>query len=406
METWILAWRNLWRNRRRTMITLVAVAANTAVLIVLLSFNEGVMYNALNSITRVTVGDAQMHAPKYRSHRSFYNTIKNADSIVSQARKLGYKAAPRSFGFGLLAFGTKSAGAAFWGVDPAAEKATFDLPDKVTQGNYLNPSTAMGAVLGKRLAKTLQVEVGDEFVVLVQAADGSMGNDLLKVSGILKGVGDAIDRNAIFIRQEDFDALFVSSGMIHEIAFTTQNEQELKTVVDNIQSLAPKMEVQSWKEILSSFADMIDMSAQFAVFFGLIFALAAGLGVMNTMLMATHDRVREFGVLKALGASAKRILIGIACEAILLSAIASLAGAVIGALASIYLQEYGLDLSAYAADGIDFNGVVIDSVYRAKLYPRHLFIAISMMTIICPLASLYPAIKAARLDPVIAMHHV
>ena len=406
MESWKLAWRNLWRNRRRTIITVSGVSANMAFLILLLCFNEGVFIGALNNVLRVTVGDAQIHAAQYRTEKSFYDVVPNAAGIVKKAEAMGYNGAPRSFGFGLAAAGKKSSGAAFWGVVPELEKKAFDLPQKIKEGKYLDSNTPMGAVLGTRLAKNLQVGVGDELVVLVQAADGSMGNELLKVVGIFRPVGEAIDRTAVMIRSEDFATIFSAENMVHEIAFTAQNDQPLTKTIADLETIKGETELVSWKDLLAAFAEMLVMSDKFMAVFAFIFALVAGLGVMNTMLMATHDRVKEFGVLKALGASSKRILGNITQEAIILSFISCVVGVSIGVAATLYLEKYGLDLRAYGGESVNFSGVSIDMVYYAKLVTKHVVLSVVMMLIICPLSALYPAFKAARLDPVTAMNHV
>lgn len=406
MESWKLAWRNLWRNRRRTMITIAGVTANIAVLIILMCFNEGIMENGLNNVLRVTIGDAQLHAPNYRKEKSFYDVVTNSKEIVKKAEALGYNAAPRSFGFGLAAAGKKSSGAAFWGVNPELERKSFDLPKKIEEGKYLDKDTEMGAVIGKKLAKKLKVGVGDEIVVLVQAADGSMGNELLKIVGIYKAVGEGIDRSAVMIRSQDFESLFAAEQMVHEIAFTTRKSQPLAKTIADLETIKGGNELLSWKQLLEAFAEMMTMGKKFMSAFAFIFALVAGLGVMNTMLMATHDRVKEFGVLKALGASSKRILTNITQEAIILSALSCVLGVIIGTAVTIYLEVYGLDLRAYAGDSINVSGVSLDSVYKAKLVFGHVQLAVVMMLVICPLSALYPAFKAARLDPVIAMNHV
>jgi len=377
-----------------------------AFLILLLCFNEGVFIGALNNVLRVTVGDAQIHAAQYRTEKSFYDVVPNAAGIVKKAEAMGYNGAPRSFGFGLAAAGKKSSGAAFWGVVPELEKKAFDLPQKIKEGKYLDSNTPMGAVLGTRLAKNLQVGVGDELVVLVQAADGSMGNELLKVVGIFRPVGEAIDRTAVMIRSEDFATIFSAENMVHEIAFTAQNDQPLTKTIADLETIKGETELVSWKDLLAAFAEMLVMSDKFMAVFAFIFALVAGLGVMNTMLMATHDRVKEFGVLKALGASSKRILGNITQEAIILSFISCVVGVSIGVAATLYLEKYGLDLRAYGGESVNFSGVSIDMVYYAKLVTKHVVLSVVMMLIICPLSALYPAFKAARLDPVTAMNHV
>ena len=139
--------------------------------------------------------------------------------------------------------------------------------------------------------------------------------------------------------------------------------------------------------------------------FGAIFFLAAGLGVMNTMLMATYERMREFGILKAIGTSPWRIVGNMATEAFVLTAVASVLGLCIGSVAAFYLQEVGIDTTTFAGT-FSFSGVAWDPIWRAALSYKVVCLPIVVMCVICTIASLYPAIIAARLDPVRAIHHV
>jgi len=401
--TW--AWRNLWRNRRRTAITIAAVTANATVLIVLSCINDGVIGNGIRNVTGLVVGDAQIHAPGYRATRSIYETIDKPKEIIDKARSKGIKAVPRSLGAGLIALGTKSAGAIIWGVDAAAERDTFALATKISAGRYLNGKTKSEVVLGYRLARSLNAKVGAEVVLLVQAFDGSMGNELFTVVGLMSEVGENVDRSAVFMNRVDYDTLFVSKEKVHQIAFRGPRNQPLERTMAQLKPMVGKAELKSWKGLLPSFADMVGMNANVSMLFGFIFALAAGLGVMNTMLMATYDRVREFGVIRALGGSSRRILIGITTEAMLLAFVSSVFAAILGTLGAWYLQEVGIDLTAIAGGGVHISGVVMDAVLRAELSVGNVVFSCVLMSIVCPIASLYPAFKAARLDPVIAMNH-
>ena len=159
------------------------------------------------------------------------------------------------------------------------------------------------------------------------------------------------------------------------------------------------------EELLPALADMVGIMDAAIAIFGAIFFLAAGLGIMNTMLMATFDRIKEFGVLKAIGTSPLRIVGGMAAEAFILTLVASVLGLIIGLAGTTYFQEVGIDTSIFAG-GFSFSGIAWDPVWRAVINVKIVAVPIVVMCVICTLASLYPAIIAARLDPVRAIHHV
>lgn len=399
------AWRNLWRNKRRTAITMAAVTFSTAILVVSYCLMMGLLNHAVHSATNLVVGQAQVHAPGYRADRSMYKSVPHPERILEAARRAGVGAAPRAYGFGLAAVGKKSAGALFWGVDPAAERRAFELATHLNAGGFLPDAPRGGLVLGRKLARSLSSRAGDEVVVVVQAADGSMGNELFKVTGIFKTVGASVDASAALMHKDDFQRLFASGGRVHEVALNSGGRLGEDQVAALAKAAAPKMETLSWRRLLPALNDMIAMFDAFLWVFGFIFVLAAGMGVMNTMLMATHERVREFGVLKALGASGARIAAGVAAEAGLMSLAGSLLGAGLGLAGAWHLSRHGLDTSAIAG-GYTVGGVAFDPMWRASLEPSFALAAMGLMMAICLLVSLYPALVAARLDPVRAMNRV
>ncbi len=398
-----LAWRNLWRNGRRTAITLAMVATSTAILLVTRALMQGLVEDAIRNATDLRVGEVQVHAPEWLADRSLHRTLADPQAILDAARGAGVAAAPRSYGYGLAARGVKSAGALFWGVDPTAERAAFDLARHVAAGAFLGPTADGGVVLGRALARSLAAGVGDELVVVVQAADGSLGNELLTVRGILAGVDEATDRTAALVHRADFDALFVTGGRVHEVALTSRGRLPLEAVAALAAAAAPAADVRTWRELLPALSDMLGMMNAWLWIFGAIFFLAAGLGVMNTMLMATHERVREFGLLKALGTAPWRIVRDVAAEALVLAAVGTVAGAAIGVAAAALLRHWGIDTSALAG-GITLAGVAFDPVWRpAPIDFPHLVAPVVATWGVALLAALYPAALAARLDPVVAM---
>ena len=405
MLTLRLAWRNLWRNPRRTLITLAAIGLNAAILIASYSLMDGLILHTISNATNLVTGEVEIHAPKYLVNRSIYKSLKDPQLILERLKKEGLPAAARSYGYGLLAHGTKSAGAMFWGVDPAREKQVFDLYKSILAGSFLADTPHKGMVLGRKLARSLEVQVGDEIVVVVQAADGSLGNDLYTVTGILKTAGDSIDRQAAIIHQQDFQNLYVSEGRIHEIAVNTRGALPLSEIAARAAKAAPGEEVKTWRQLLPSLSDLVNLFSGSIVIFGMVFFLAGALGVMNTMLMATFERIREFGILKAIGTSPWRIMRDVAAEAMVMGLVATVLGGLLGLAMSWYLQVFGLDTSGLAG-GYSIGGVALDPVWRAAISLKTVVRPMLVMWAVCLLSSLYPAAIAARLDPVEAISHV
>ena len=396
-------WRNLWRNTRRTCITLAAVCLSTAILMASYGLMDGLMQHAVSNATNLVVGEVQVHAQGYLADHSIYKALNEPDLILRAAKQKNVAAAPRRYGYGLVAVGTKSAGARFWGVEPASERTTFDLAQHLQEGRFLSETTQRGVVLGQKLARSLQAQIGSEIVVVVQAADGSLGNDLYTVTGILKAAGDSIDRNAALIHAADFVELFVSGERIHEVALNSRGMVSPEGLTALLSIAAPEEEIKSWRQLMPEVSDMINLFDAFIWIFGLIFLLAAGMGVMNTMLMATYERIREFGILKALGATPWGIIRDVAAEALVLAVLGTALGTILGLAGSYYLQEVGLDLSIFAGT-YSVGGVAFDPIWKATISPKMVYIPVVLMLIIGLVASLYPAALAARLDPVKAMH--
>lgn len=406
MIVFAAAWRNLWRNRRRTAITLGAVTSSTVAVIVFAGLLRGMIASMVGNITNLSVGEVQIHAPGYVEDREIYASIEGAPGILAAAAARGIPAAARSYGYGLVAHGTKSAGARFEGVDPAREREVFDLARHVDPGGaFLAETAGHGMVLGRKLARSLGVTVGSEIVVVVQASDGSLGNDLFTVTGILQSIGGEIDRGAAIVHRDDFETLFVSGGRVHEIAANTRGRVPLEDLRRQLAALAPGEEVRTWRQLKPIWADLVTIMGSITWVISAILFLAAGLGVMNTMLMAANERVREFGVLKALGASSSRIARDVAAEAGMLAAVAMLVGGTLGAAATSALAVHGIDTAAFAGE-FSIGGLAFDPVWRPVLHPSDLVAPLLWLWVATLAAALYPAALAARLEPVEALRRV
>ena len=404
MKTIEVSWRNLWRNRTRTNVTIAAVALCIAILIIFQSMIVGLIEKAVFNTTNLVIGEVQIHANGYLNDKSLYKDLKNTEKIKSIAKKNNIGLVERSYGFGLISSGTKSAGAQFWGVNPESELMHFDFAKHINQGTFLNSSSSNKIVLGNKLALSLAAEVGTELVVFVQGADGSLGNDLFYVSGILKNVADNIDRSAAIISENDFNILFSSNNMIHEIALNSKGNFEAEEIQNLMSAEIKDVEIDTWKQLMPTIALMTEkMSVFMRTLFSLIFTIAAGLGVMNTMIMSTYDRMKEFGIIRAIGATPWRIIKQVSLESFILTFIASIIGTVVGLRVALYFQKYGFDVSGQG--NFSFGGVVMDPIWKASVSLGIILLPIGLMMLTSILSSLYPASIAARIKPVEAIHY-
>ena len=399
-----ISWRNLWRNSTRTNVTITAVALCIAILIIFQSLIIGLIGKAVYNTTNLVVGEVQIHAAGYLDDRSIYKSLKNVEEIRAVAKENNIGIVERSYGFGLISSGTKSAGTQFWGIDPESELKYFDFANHIDEGNFLTKTSLKKVVLGNKLARSLAAELGTELVIFVQGADGSLGNELFYVTGILGNVADNIDRGAAIILRDDFDILFSTNNHIHEIALNSKGKLEAEEIQKLMSAKAAGVAVETWKELMPTIAIMTEkMSVFMLTMFSLIFTIAASLGVMNTLVMSTYDRMKEFGIIRAIGATPWLIIRQVSLEAILLTFLASIIGTVIGLSIAMYLQVYGIDISGKG--NLAFGGIVFDPIWRASVSLKSVFLPVVLMMLTSIVASIYPASIAARIKPVEAIHY-
>ncbi|MBO6491693.1 MAG: ABC transporter permease [Pelagibacteraceae bacterium] len=399
-----LSWRNLWRNPTRTNVTISAVALCIAVLIIFQSMIVGLIEKAKFTTTNLIIGEVQIHAEGYLDDRSIYKSLQNTEEIHLVAKENNIGLVERSYGFGLISSGTKSAGTQFWGINPESELQHFDFANHIDKGNFLTNTSLKKIVLGRKLASSIAADIGTELVVFVQGADGSLGNELFYVAGILKNMADNVDRGAAMILRKDFDILFSANNLIHEIALNSKGRFESEEIQKLLSARTADVDVETWQQLMPTIALMTEkMSVFMRTFFSLIFGIAASLGVMNTMIMSTYDRMREFGIIRAIGTTPWRILKQVSLEAILLTTIASVIGAVIGLSIALYFQKYGFDVSG--GGNMSFGGVVMDPVWKASVSVGIVLLPVVLLMLVSIVASIYPASIAARIKPVEAIHY-
>jgi len=397
------AWRNVWRNPRRSGVTIAAMTLALYVLILYAGLIAGYLRDMESNIVELEIGDVQITAPGYRDDPDLTTRIEPSEPVVDRLTSRGFHATGRVLAWGLLAAEESSAGVQFRGVDVASDATVSRVHEHTSEGAWLDPSDPDGAVLGHRLSRMLGVGVGDELVVITQSLDGAMAYQLLRVRGILGSIGDATDVAGVFVLEETLrDLLGVSEG-VHQIVVRRPEGSELAVAAAGVRRLANDLDVRTWQDLNPTLASMLQTARQAIVFmYGIVYAAVAIL-ILNAMLMATFERIREIGVGKALGVGPLRVFGMMVAEAVFQAAIASGIGVALGVPTLLHLARHGLDLS-FMGD-VSVVGIAMRPIWYPDTSLASYAGPVTALLVITLLAVVFPATKAARIDPVEALHH-
>lgn len=398
-----MAWRNIWRNRRRTLVTVGAMTLALTVLILYTGLVEGYLRNMERNMLDLELGDVQAHAGDYRDRPSIYTRIEDPNDFLTRLDERGLSATARLLGGGLIAAGESSAGAMLRGVDIERDRRVSDVSGHVTEGDWLDSNDPEGVVLGWRLARTLAVEPGDELVILSQATDGSIANDLFEVRGILAPISDGTDRAGVFMTEDSFRSFFELETGAHQVIIRRPANTELDAVVSTVRALEPDLDVKSWRELMPTLASLLDSTRSLIQIVFFVVYIVIAILILNAMLMAVFERIREFGVLKAIGVSPGRVLAIIIIEAALQTGLAIVLGLALAIPGLWYMVNVGIDLGKLG--GMSVMGIAFDPKWYAVVTSNTFTGPILMLVFMVMFAILYPAIKAARISPVEAMRH-
>lgn len=417
-----LALRNLFRNRWRSALTAGGVAVATFILIWSLSWMNTFFDVMVRGATAVDTGQIRISTAAETERSSIYNAFPTAAAKLDAVRDVSgvTGASPRVEVFGLVGNEQRSQVAQISGIDPSTEPDVTRVRDGITEGRWLSEvSPERGArevLLGATLAKLLKVDVGDELVVFLQAADGSLGNDLLKIVGIVETGNTRVDRTTAYMHLEDVQWLASLEGKAHEVLLSVEDLDAADAVADDVQAILGSeptdpddsdsvLVAQSWREVAPELAQMIEVSDKSVWIMYLIIYLIAGLGILNTQRMSALERRREFGVLLAIGLTPLRIGVMIVLETVMLTTV----GAGVGVAAGLGLVQYhataGLDMGAFASSGADFDymGVAFDERIYFVLRADAVFEPVAVILAVAFFCGLWPAISAARIDAVRAI---
>ena len=409
MDLLSLAWKNLWRNRRRTLITLSALGFSLFLLQTFHNLSYGVYAQMVDSGVRAGSGHIALYRGDYAQSRDEQLSFSEAGLSAAIAREQGVRAAlPRVYLPGLAQSSRESRGILLLGIDPRAEAEVNPFWKNLPEKERIVDPEGREALVGSRLLKELKLEIGNKFVVTVQHRDGELTSELLRVRGVLRTGLKEIDASMVMVGRQRAAAMAGIPGEIHELAVILERAGDQPRLLPRLAALAeehPEVRAVPWEIAMPNLSDAIRLDYASQKFIFAVILLIVTIGVVNTLLMAVMERIREFGVLLAIGATPGRLRLIIWHEALLLGLLSMALGTLLGSAATWYLVEQGLDLRALLPAGLEFGGVVFDPVLRAA-WDLPWMVRMGLYVVgLCLLASIYPAIKAARIPPAEAMRH-
>lgn len=405
----ILSWalRNVWRTRHRSGVIILAMGFAGFIMIFYAALMEGLLRTTERNAIAMESGQIQIHAPGYRDDPDLYKTIGNPETILEKLAARGYLAAPRLYGFGLAAAGVSSAGVQLRGIEIDRESRVTEIHHHLLAGRWLDDAEPSGVVIGRKLARTLGLGVGDEVIVVAQARDGSMANELYRVRGILKSASEGIDRAGFFMTAAVFRTLLVMPEECHEIALRYAGSEgvALDLLTNQLVAALPGLEVMNWRQLQPVLARILDISRYSLLLMLFITYTAVAILTLNSMLMAVFERIHEFGIIKALGVPPWQVFALIVVETALQVLAASLLAVATALPLAIYCQTHPVDLSALASTSASIAGIALDPLWYSRVTPETVFAPLLVMAGMALLSVLYPAFKAARIKPLAAIHY-
>jgi len=405
-----LAWRNIWRNPRRTVLTVAAIAFAALLLVFMLSFQFGTYETMINASVSLRTGHLQVQAAGYQKDREVrlamtWNDETEEALLGGDGRVVA--AAPRANGFALVTSGSRTYGCMVTGVDPEREKKVSTLAAIIRQGSYFKGEES--ALVGETLARNLKVGVGDELTLLGQGRDGSVAATVVPVQGVFESGLDAYDRNVVLLPLGFFQDLFTMEGGVHEVAIRAGSLSEvaplkadLTTRLRELPHDGPPPVALDWMDLIPGLLQSIQMDLVSGLIMYLILIIVVAFSILYTFVMAIFERTREFGVMMAIGTTPGRLMGLVLTESFFMTATGLAVGIAFGAALTLWFEAHGIlipgsdqIMKAYGISGRLYPKL---SVLSATTGP----VAVLAITLF---SALFPALKIRNMNPVEAMHH-
>lgn len=405
----VMAWRNLWRNTRRTLMTAGTISLGLALLLVSLGLGSGGDRQLIERLVRMNGAHVAVEAPGYNLTRSLDRTIPLdrvpalVSALVLPIDGQGFRAvaAPRLYVSGLASSADGSSGVSIIGIDPAAEGPVSAIPGRITAGTYFdgatsNTAASNTAVVGFGVARKLALTPRAKFVLMAQGpGSGDIESLLVRVEGIVRTNVEEIDQTAVFVRLGTAQALTGLQGRAHQVALVLDDMDQTDRAASLLRaSVGPEFEVLTWSQLMPNQRDLVRLNVAARVLVNVAFFVIIEFLVLNTLEMAVLERRREYALLDAVGLTPSRRFLLSLTEGIWIAAVSIAAGAALGYAGHLYFQRHGLSLHHFAS-GVPAPGTVTGQVLYSALPATQAVTATALVFLVTVLLAIIPARMAA-----------
>jgi ABC-type lipoprotein release transport system permease subunit len=399
-----IAWRNIWRNRVRSLVVIGSIMVGMVAASFLMAFYTSIIEQRIDNVINSEVSHIQFHHPEFRedyeSKFFFESESEILDSLASIAKVKSY--ASRAITTGMIASSNGSIGGQIIGVDPEDEQILIGLDQHLKDGEYLSNEGRNPLYISESMAEDLNLKVRSKVVITFQDISGEIVSGSFRVCGIYRSGNAMFDERYLFVRKNDLQGL-LGASVVHEIAVLLNSHEDVDAMTERLSHNFSSYEVLNWVDISPGMNYMISAMDETLRIIVWIILLALGFGIINTMLMAVLERYKEIGMLMAIGMTRLKVFTMVVLETIYLTMIGGPLGLLIGFLIIEYFGKNGIDLSVMS-EAMESLGY--DTVIYTKLSSAYYMEVLVNIMVLAILASIYPARKAIKLNPVEAIRKI
>lgn len=398
-----LGWRNIWRNRRRTFISMSAIGVGLLLVVFYSGIMGGVVGDATASLDSGGLGHVEVFTPGYRPRRDASLAMRDAEGWAQRVTlPPGAETGTRVLARGLATSARASEPVQLFGVDFAEEQRLAEHLRHVREGALPAADDLKGVLVGEGLAERLGLKVGSKVRLMVQRVDGEMGANLFRVRGIFHSVAPAIGQRQLYVTQDAARGLLGLERGAHQLVVQLADPAQADAVAAQLRAgLGEGYEVLTWGELLPVLKRMEALTNNVIYALGFFVYLLVGLGVLNTMLMSVLERTREFGVLMALGTRPRQVVSVVLAESFWIATLSVIVGGALGAWLTWYFSIHGIKI--VGGEAYQMEGATLSSLMKTRFNPADILKASTFVYAMALVVGLYPATRITRLQPAEAL---
>ncbi len=394
-----IAWRNIWRNKTRSFVVIGSIVIGLWASIFILAFAWGLYKNNIDESVNRQLSHIQIHHPEFTHQQESKFVIEHSDSILFLLQKDDrvQAASARTITKGMITSPTTATGVTVYGISPAAEEKQIGLNENLIEGDYFESGKSNEIFIGEKLAKKLKIKLRSKVVVTFTDIESNMVSAAFRVGGIYRSRNLSLDEVNVYVQKQSLDNLLgLKPSESNELAILLKNESAMDSFKSDVQLMVPHKKVEDWMDLSPELELVIESFHLYTYIITGIILLALTFGIVNTMLMSVLERIRELGMLMAIGLNKKKIFVMIMLETLFLTLIGCPVGLLVGWLSVLVLGSIGINIAIFS-EGLASYG--FSSIIYPALDSQNYWTVAIMCLITALLSAIYPAFRALQLNP-------